>query len=84
MIAGIEMSNNNSNIYLLTDADAKDEHLKNQVLNGLMEKHLTPKFILTGQCSRRKREISRKIKSNIKTTLYKNINHHLSIPLQIH
>nr|XP_022288697.1 von Willebrand factor A domain-containing protein 7-like isoform X3 [Crassostrea virginica] len=59
LLKGIEMSNNNSNIYLLTDADAKDEHLKNQVLNGLMEKHLTPIFILTGQCSRRKREISR-------------------------
>lgn len=57
------MSNNNSNIYLLTDADAKDEHLKSQVLKGLMEKHLKPKFILTGQCSLTKREISRKFNS---------------------
>lgn len=60
------MSNNNSNIYFLSDADAKDEHLRSKVIKGLVEKQLIPKFFLTGQCTRRKREISRKFISNIK------------------
>lgn len=55
------MSNNNSNIYFLTDADAKDENLRTQVINGLKEKHLTPIIILTGQCTLGKRDISRKL-----------------------
>ncbi|XP_078333510.1 uncharacterized protein LOC111100854 isoform X2 [Crassostrea virginica] len=59
LLKGIEMSNNNSNIYFLSDADAKDEHLRSEVIKGLVEKQLIPKFFLTGQCTRRKREISR-------------------------
>lgn len=33
--AGIEMSNNDSNIYFVTGADAKDVYLKQGVINGL-------------------------------------------------
>ncbi|XP_061178318.1 uncharacterized protein LOC133186947 [Saccostrea echinata] len=59
MLKGIEMSNKNSKIYLCTDADAKDEYLQDQVIEGLREKSLTPVFLLTGQCSsRRKRDIN--------------------------
>ncbi|XP_062573736.1 von Willebrand factor A domain-containing protein 7-like [Saccostrea cucullata] len=58
MLKGIEMSNKNSKIYLCTDADAKDEYLQDRVIEGLRAKSLTPVFLLTGQCSsRRKRDI---------------------------
>ncbi|XP_062573737.1 von Willebrand factor A domain-containing protein 7-like [Saccostrea cucullata] len=70
MLKGIEMSNANSKIYLCTDADAKDEYLQNQVNEGLRAKYLTPVFLLTGQCSlRRKRDIIGKPKSQIPQTM---------------
>lgn len=53
---GIEMSNVKSKIYLCTDADAKDEDKQGEVMAGLMAKQLTPVFLLTGQCSRRRRK----------------------------
>nr|XP_022288711.1 von Willebrand factor A domain-containing protein 7-like [Crassostrea virginica] len=58
LLKGIEMSNNNSKIYVLTDADAKDEHLRDEVTNGIRRKNLEPVFIITGQCSRKKRDVS--------------------------
>ena len=60
------MSNNNSKIYLLTDADAKDEHLIDEVTNGITRKNLEPVFIITGQCSRKKRDVSRKFVDDIR------------------
>lgn len=57
LISGIEMSNNNSKIYFITDADAKDAHLENEVKNGLKAKGLELIAILTGKCpGRRKRD----------------------------
>lgn len=57
LISGIEMSNNNSKIYFITDADAKDAHLENEVTNGLKAKNLELIMILTGKCpGRRKRD----------------------------
>lgn len=56
MLKGIEMSNVKSKIYLCTDADAKDEDKQGEVMAGLMAKQLTPVFLLTGQCSRRRRK----------------------------
>lgn len=57
LISGIEMSNNNSKIYFITDADAKDAHLENEVKNGLKAKNLELIMILTGKCpGRRKRD----------------------------
>lgn len=53
---GIEMSNEKSKIYLCTDADAKDEDKQGDVMAGLIAKQLTPVFLLTGQCSRRRRK----------------------------
>lgn len=47
------MSNNNSKIYFITDADAKDAYLENEVKNGLKEKNLELIAILTGKCSDR-------------------------------
>lgn len=55
LTAGIEMSNRNSKIYLCTDADAKDEGLQKRVSESLRGKSLTPIFLLTGQCSSRKK-----------------------------
>ncbi|XP_055995684.1 uncharacterized protein LOC125647200 isoform X2 [Ostrea edulis] len=55
MLKGIEMSNRNSKIYLCTDADAKDEGLQKRVSESLRGKSLTPIFLLTGQCSSRKK-----------------------------
>lgn len=55
------MSNNNSKIYFITDADAKDANLENEVKNGLKAKNLELIAILTGKCSdRRKRDSSGK------------------------
>lgn len=56
MLKGIEMSNEKSKIYLCTDADAKDEDKQGDVMAGLIAKQLTPVFLLTGQCSRRRRK----------------------------
>ncbi|XP_034329464.2 uncharacterized protein [Magallana gigas] len=57
ILKGIEMSNNNSKIYFITDADAKDAHLENEVTNGLKAKNLELIMILTGKCpGRRKRD----------------------------
>lgn len=57
LISGIEMSNNNSKIYFITDADAKDARLENEVTNGLKAKNLELIMILTGKCpGRRKRD----------------------------
>ena len=64
------MSNNNSKIYLLTDADAKDEHLRDEVTNGIRRKNLEPVFIITGQCSRKKRDVSRKFVDDLKELCY--------------
>ena len=64
------MSNNNSKIYLLTDADAKDEHLRDEVTNGIRRKNLEPVFIITGQCSRKKRDVSRKFVDDLKALCY--------------
>lgn len=50
------MSNEKSKIYLCTDADAKDEDKQGDVMAGLIAKQLTPVFLLTGQCSRRRRK----------------------------
>lgn len=50
-VAGIEMSNNNSKLYLSTDASAKDSDKAYDVINGLTAKSLTPVFLLTGTCS---------------------------------
>ena len=70
---GIEMSNNNSKIYVLTDADAKDEHLRDEVTNGIRRKNLEPVFIITGQCSRKRRDISRKFVDDLKALLFTRI-----------
>lgn len=68
LISGIEMSNNNSKIYFITDADAKDAYLENEVKNGLKAKGLELIAILTGKCpGRRKRDGSGK---NIFLTLW--------------
>lgn len=56
MLKGIEMSNRKSKIYLCTDADAKDEEKQEEVMAGLKAKELTPVFLLTGQCSRRRKK----------------------------
>lgn len=47
------MSNNNSKNYFITDADAKDAYLENEVKNGLKAKNLELIAILTGKCSDR-------------------------------
>ncbi|XP_062573733.1 von Willebrand factor A domain-containing protein 7-like [Saccostrea cucullata] len=61
LLKGIEMSNKNSKIYIYTDADAKDEDLQPQVNAKAKAKSVIPTFILTGQCSsRKKREIQDK------------------------
>ena len=70
---GIEMSNNNSKIYVLTDADAKDELLRDEVTNGIRRKNLEPVFIITGQCSRKKRDVSRKFVYDLKALLFSRI-----------
>ncbi|XP_053159970.1 von Willebrand factor A domain-containing protein 7-like [Hemicordylus capensis] len=44
-----------SQIYIFTDASAKDESIKNEVMLLLKEKSSVANFILTGECSRRKR-----------------------------
>lgn len=51
--AGIEMSNNNSNIYFVTGADAKDDYLKLDVINGLKARSLKLIAFLNDNCSRR-------------------------------
>ena len=73
------MSNNNSKIYLVTDADAKDEYLIDEVTNGITRKNLEPVFIITGQCSRKKRDISRKFVDDLKALLFSRICIKLSI-----
>lgn len=50
-IAGIELSNNNSKIYIMTGARETNASLKTEVINGLKAKHLIPIYILTGNCS---------------------------------
>lgn len=50
------MSNEKSKIFLCTDADAKDGDKQEEVIAGLIAKQLTPVFLLTGQCSRRRRK----------------------------
>ena len=42
-------------IYYFSDADAKDESRRNEVVSLAKEKKVTIKFILSGQCSRRRR-----------------------------
>ena len=44
------MSSYNSTLYLITDSDAKDEHLKSEVMKGIIEKHLKPRLTITGSC----------------------------------
>ncbi|XP_078333516.1 von Willebrand factor A domain-containing protein 7-like isoform X2 [Crassostrea virginica] len=56
MLLGIQKSNPKSKIYLCTDADAKDEERADEVTAALKAKELTPIYLLTGQCSRRKRD----------------------------
>lgn len=51
--AGIEMSNNDSNIYFVTGADAKDIYLKQDVIYGLKTKSLKLIAFLNDNCSRR-------------------------------
>lgn len=58
-ILGIQKSNPKSKIYLCTDADAKDEERADEVTAALKAKELTPIYLLTGQCSRRKRDSGR-------------------------
>lgn len=53
--AGIEMSNNDSNIYFVTGADAKDVYLKQGVINGLKAKSLKLIAFLNDKCSRRRK-----------------------------
>lgn len=53
--AGIEMSNNDSNIYFVTGADAKDVYLKQGVINGLKAKRLKLIAFLNDNCSRRRK-----------------------------
>lgn len=53
--AGIEMSNNDSNIYFVTGADAKDVYLKQGVINGLKAKSLKLIAFLNDNCSRRRK-----------------------------
>lgn len=55
-IAGIELSNNNSKIYILTGARETNASFKTEVLDGLKAKHLIPIYILTGNCSRQSQE----------------------------
>lgn len=50
-IAGIELSNNNSKIYIMTGARETNASLKTEVINGLKAKNLIPIYILTGNCS---------------------------------
>lgn len=51
-IAGIELSNNNSKIYIMTGARETNASLKTEVINGLKAKNLIPIYVLTGNCSR--------------------------------
>lgn len=55
-IAGIEISNNNSKIYIMTDARKTNASLKKEVIDGLKAKNLIPIYILTGNCSRQSRD----------------------------
>lgn len=57
-IVGIQKSNPKSKIYLCTDADAKDEERADEVTAALKAKELTPIYLLTGQCSRRRKRDS--------------------------
>ncbi|XP_078333514.1 uncharacterized protein LOC111100876 isoform X4 [Crassostrea virginica] len=50
LLKGIEMSSYNSTLYIITDSDAKDEHLKSEVMKGIIEKHLKPRLTITGSC----------------------------------
>lgn len=55
ILKGIEMSNNDSNIYFVTGADAKDVYLKQGVINGLKAKSLKLIAFLNDKCSRRRK-----------------------------
>lgn len=55
-IAGIELSNNNSKMYILTGARETNASFKTEVIDGLKAKHLIPIYILTGNCSRQSQE----------------------------
>ena len=58
LIVGIIESDENSNIFLFTDADAKDEEKKNDVMNLAVAKNIKVNPILTGKCSKRKKRES--------------------------
>ena len=47
-------------LYYFSDADVKDEALKKEVISLAKEKKVKIDFILTGQCSRRKRRHTRR------------------------
>ena len=44
-----------SNIYLFTDADAKDEQRRKEVMSLALKKKVQVSFVLTGKCKRRKK-----------------------------
>ncbi|XP_062617849.1 uncharacterized protein LOC134279455 [Saccostrea cucullata] len=52
---GATMSNNKSTVYIITDAPAKDESREAEVISVLQRKNLTPKFLITPECSVRKK-----------------------------
>ncbi|XP_061173533.1 von Willebrand factor A domain-containing protein 7-like [Saccostrea echinata] len=55
LLTGATMSNNKSAVYIITDAPAKDENRETEVISILQRKNLTPKFLITPECSARKK-----------------------------
>ncbi|XP_033725992.1 von Willebrand factor A domain-containing protein 7-like [Pecten maximus] len=63
ILAAIGACKPNSNIYIATDADAKDEYLTNTTIQQANAKHIKLKFILTSTCYssiRRRRDIQKR------------------------
>ncbi|XP_033098970.1 von Willebrand factor A domain-containing protein 7-like [Anneissia japonica] len=66
-LSGIELALTNclpnSDVYVFTDADPKDEEKESNVVTLTKETNSRVQFILTGSCSRRRRRDIRKVRS---------------------
>ncbi|XP_069102311.1 von Willebrand factor A domain-containing protein 7-like [Argopecten irradians] len=65
LLAAIGLSEINSRIFLATDADAKDPTLSGTVMSAATTKGVKVEFLLTGSCSRYRRDISLRQKRDL-------------------
>ncbi|XP_060084678.1 von Willebrand factor A domain-containing protein 7-like [Ylistrum balloti] len=67
LLAGVELSEPNSEIFLATDASAKDSSDANTAISAIIAKGIKVHFLLTGSCSSSRRHILSRKKRDLAT-----------------